>query len=152
KLARPGKGGPGGPRRGGPTADGGQGPGIRFHGRPHEMGEGKWERQTENLGTQTVEGLEATGTRTTVTIPAGAIGNDKAITIVSERWVSTELQAVLLSTHSDPQFGQTTYRLTGVTRGEPEKSLFEVQSDYTVRQGPHDTMRFRRGPGREPKQ
>ena len=43
---------------------------------------------------------------------------------------------MLLSTHSDPRFGQTTYRLTGVTRGEPEKSLFEVPSDYTVRQGP----------------
>jgi len=152
KLARPGKGGPGGPRREGPTADGGQGPGVRFRGRPHEMGEGKWERQTENLGTQTVEGLEATGTRTTVTIPAGAIGNEKAIAIVSERWLSPELQVVVMSTHRDPRFGETTYRLTGIARGEPDKSLFEVPSDYTVREGPPDTMRFRRAPGLEQKQ
>jgi hypothetical protein len=113
------------------------------------MGEGKWDRQTENLGTQTLEGVEATGTRTTVTIPAGAIGNDKAISIVSERWLSPELQVVLMSTHRDPRFGETTYRLTGIARGEPDKSLFEVPSDYTIREGPPDTMRFRRAPGRE---
>ena len=130
---------------------GGQGPGARFRGRPHEMGEGKWERQTENLGSQTLDGLEATGARTTVTIPAGAIGNEKAIAIVSERWFSPELQVVLMSTHRDPRFGETTYRLTDITRGEPEKSLFEVPSDYTVREGPPDTMRFRRAPGAEPR-
>jgi hypothetical protein len=144
------------PRRGGkgvrfdvPAPDGGPGPGARFRGRPHEMGEGKWDRQTENLGTQTLEGVEATGTRTRVTIPAGAIGNEKAIAIVSERWFSPELQVVLMSTHRDPRFGETTYHLTGITRGEPEKSLFEVPSDYTVREGPPDTMRFRRAPGPE---
>ncbi|HEY2941451.1 MAG TPA: hypothetical protein VGN09_03365 [Vicinamibacteria bacterium] len=149
KLAWPGKGGKPGLRREGPASDGGPGAGVRFRGRPHEMGEGKWERQTENLGSQSLEGVEATGTRTTVTIPAGAIGNEKAIAIVSERWFSPELQVVLMSTHRDPRFGETTYRLTGITRGEPERSLFEVPSDYTVREGPPETMRFRQGPGPE---
>ena len=152
KLGLPGNGGKGGPGREGPAANGGPGPGVRFRGRPHEMGEGKWDRQTENLGTQTLEGLEATGSRTTVTIPAGAIGNEKAIVIVSERWFSPELQVVLMSTHRDPRFGETTYRLTGIARGEPDKSLFEVPADYTVREGPPDTMRFRRAPGQEQKQ
>ena len=152
KLGLPGKGGPAGRRREGPAADVGPGPAARFRGRPHEMGEGKWDRQTENLGTQTLEGVEATGTRTTVTIPAGAIGNEKAIVIVSERWLSPELQVVLMSTHRDPRFGETTYRLTGIARGEPDKSLFDVPSDYTVREGPPDTMRFRRAPGLEQKQ
>ncbi len=150
KLALPGRGDKG-PRAEGAGPDGGSGFKGRFFGRPHEMGEGKWEKQTENLGSQTLEGLEATGTRTTVTIPAGAIGNEKAITIVSERWFSPELQAVLLSTHRDPRFGETTYRLTGITRGEPDKSLFEVPSDYTVREGPPGAMRFHRAPGGEPK-
>ena len=147
KLALPGHGGKD-HRPDGAGAPFGKG---RFFGRPHEMGEGKWEKQTDNLGPQTLEGLETTGTRTTVTIPAGAIGNEKAITIVSERWVSPELQAVVLSTHRDPRFGETTYRLTGITRGEPDKSLFEIPSDYTMREGPPE-MRFRRGPGAEPKQ
>jgi hypothetical protein len=149
KLGFPVRGGKGGPGRDGSAIDKGAGPGLRFRGRPHEMGEGKWDRQTENLGSQTLEGLEATGTRTTVTIAAGAIGNEKAITIVSERWFSPELQVVVLSTHRDPRFGETTYRLTGITRGEPDRSLFEVPADYTVRDGPPEAMRFRRAPGLE---
>src|SRR5215510_656321 len=38
----------------------------------------------EDLGKQNIEGIEAEGTRTTITIPAGEIGNDRAIEIVSE--------------------------------------------------------------------
>jgi hypothetical protein len=129
-----------------PVPEGGPGPGAVFHARAHTMGEGRWPQQKENLGTQALEGVEATGTRTTVTIPAGAIGNEKAITIVSERWFSPELQVVVSSTHRDPRFGETTYRLTGIVRGEPEKSLFEVPADYTVREGRPDTMKFKRAP------
>src|SRR5829696_88898 len=33
----------------------------------------------EQLGKQTIEGIEAEGTRTTITIPAGEIGNERAI-------------------------------------------------------------------------
>jgi len=129
-----------------PLPEGGPGPDVVFRKRPHEMGEGRWPRQTENLGTQAQEGVDATGTRTTVTIPEAAIGNAKPITIVSERWFSPELQVEVSSTHRDPRFGETTYRLTGIVRGEPEKSLFEVPSDYTVREGRPDTMKFRRAP------
>jgi hypothetical protein len=112
----------------------GPGPGRRFFTRrvkgPDEDGE------TEPLGTQTIEGVEATGTRTTATIPAGAIGNERPIEVVSERWYSPELQAVVLSTRRDPRFGENTYRLTAIQRAEPDKSLFEVPADYTVKEGP----------------
>ena len=141
-----GPGGPGG-KRGGPGSPfGAEG---RFKGRPHGMGENAASRQTESLGTQAIDGLDVSGTRTTVTIPAGAIGNERSIVIVSERWVSPELQVVVMSTHRDPRFGETTYRLTGITRGEPDKSLFEVPADYAVREGPPDTMRFRPAPPQE---
>ena len=93
-------------------------------------------KASQPLGTRTIEGLEATGTRHTLTIPAGEIGNEKPIEVVSERWYSPELQAVVLSTHRDPRTGQDTHRLTGITRGEPDKSLFEVPEGFTVRQGP----------------
>ena len=96
------------------------------------------------LGTRVIEGVEATGTRQTLTIPAGRIGNEKPIQVVSERWYAPELRAVVLSTHSDPRSGRDTNRLTGITRGEPDKSLFEVPGGYTVRQGPPP---FLRGPG-----
>ena len=91
----------------------------------------------EQLGKQLVEGVEAEGTRTTVTIPAGDIGNERAIEIVSERWYSPELQLVVMTRHSDPRFGETTYKLTNINRSDPAKSLFEVPAGYTVKEGPH---------------
>jgi hypothetical protein len=80
----------------------------------------------EPLGTQVIEGVNAEGTRDTRTIPAGAIGNEKPIVITSETWFSPELQVVVLSKRNDPRFGETVYKLTGITRGEPDPSLFQV--------------------------
>lgn len=90
------------------------------------------EPRTESLGTQLIEGVQAEGTRSISTIPAGAIGNDFAIEIISERWYSPELQAVVLSLHKDPRMGETTYRLSNIQRTEPAHSLFEVPEGYTV--------------------
>jgi hypothetical protein len=90
----------------------------------------------ENLGKQNIEGVEAEGTRTTVTIPAGEIGNDRPIQIVNERWYSPELQLVVMTRHSDPRTGDATYKLTNINRAEPVKSLFEVPSDYTIKDSP----------------
>jgi len=90
--------------------------------------------EKETLGKQTIEGVEAEGTRTTLTIPAGAIGNERSINIVSERWYSPELQLVVMSKHSDPRFGETTYRLTNINRSEPARTLFEVPADYTLKE------------------
>lgn len=91
----------------------------------------------QDLGSQMVEGVEAKGTRTTVTIPAGEIGNERPIEIVSERWYSQELQLVVMTRHSDPRSGEMTYKLTNINRSEPVKSLFEVPSDYTVKESLH---------------
>lgn len=91
----------------------------------------------EQLGKQTIEGVEAEGTRTTVTIPAGEIGNERPIEIVSERWYSPELELVVMTRHSDPRSGETTYKLTNINRAEPAKSLFEVPAGYTVKEGRH---------------
>jgi TonB family protein len=91
---------------------------------------------SESLGKQNVEGVEAEGTRSTVTIPAGEIGNERPIEIVNERWYSNELQTVVMTRHADPRFGESSYRLTNIDRREPAKSLFEVPVDYTVKGGP----------------
>jgi len=90
----------------------------------------------EQLGKQNIEGVEAEGTRTTITIPAGEIGNERAIEIVSERWYSPELQLVVMTRHSDPRFGETTYKLTNINRTEQAKSLFEVPAGYNIKEGP----------------
>jgi hypothetical protein len=88
----------------------------------------------EQLGKQNIEGVEAEGTRTTVTIPAGEIGNERALEIVTERWYSPELQLVVMTKHSDPRNGETTYKLTNINRSEPAKSLFEVPAVFTVKE------------------
>jgi hypothetical protein len=80
----------------------------------------------ESLGTRTIEGLVCEGTRKITTIPAGAVGNERPMTTVTERWFSQELQLLILSRVSDPRFGETTYRLTKITRAEPLESLFET--------------------------
>ncbi|MGH9882249.1 MAG: hypothetical protein ACRD6N_12505, partial [Pyrinomonadaceae bacterium] len=100
------------------------------------IGAGNGNARTESLGKQNIEGVEAEGTRTTVTIPAGEIGNEREIEIVSERWYSPELQTIVMSRHSDPRFGENTYRLTNINRTEPARSLFEVPADYTVKEAP----------------
>jgi hypothetical protein len=89
----------------------------------------------ESLGTQTINGLVAEGTRTTHTIPAGQIGNEKALQVVSERWYSADLQIVLKSTRTDPRFGTTTYTVTNIQRTEPAASLFTVPANFTVQTG-----------------
>jgi hypothetical protein len=89
----------------------------------------------ESLGTQTIDGVVAEGTRTTHTIPAGQIGNVKPLQVVSERWYSADLQIVLKSTRTDPRFGTTTYTVTNVQRTEPAATLFTVPADYTVETG-----------------
>ena len=58
---------------------------------------------TESLGTKSIEGVMAEGTRTTSTIPAGAIGNLMPIEVVSERWYSKELQMPVLISRRDPR-------------------------------------------------
>lgn len=104
---------------------------------------------TESLGKQTIEGVEAEGTRTTITIPAGEIGNEQPIQIVSERWYSPELQVVIMSKHNDPLVGETVYRLTNIVRSEPSRTLFEVPGDYTIKESPVQTHIFRRKSGDE---
>jgi hypothetical protein len=87
--------------------------------------------QKESLGKQMIEGVQAEGTRTTITIPAGQIGNDLPIQIVSERWYSPELHSVVMTRHSDPRTGDTVYHLTNINRNEPAPSLFQAPPDYT---------------------
>jgi len=89
----------------------------------------------EQLGTKTISGLQAEGTRVTKTIAVGAIGNDKAIQVVTERWMSSDLQLPLTTTHSDPMMGTVTTTLTNISRATPDSSLFQVPSDYKTETG-----------------
>jgi hypothetical protein len=97
-----------------------------------EVNSSKAKPVVEHLGTQAMEGVSAEGTRTTVTIPAGQIGNELPIVTVTERWYSPELQVTVMNKRTDPRIGTTTYRLTNIIRSEPAPTLFQVPSDYTI--------------------
>jgi hypothetical protein len=86
----------------------------------------------EDLGEQVLEGLLVKGKRMTDTIPAGTIGNDRAIDIVTERWYSEDINAMVLERFSDPRVGETTYRLVNVVLGDPPQDLFQVPSGYEI--------------------
>jgi hypothetical protein len=90
--------------------------------------------KTEELGSQVMEGVSVHGKRVTRTIPAGEIGNDRALEIVTETWFSPELQVVVMSRTTDPRSGDSVYKLTNVSRAEPDRSLFEVPADYQIRE------------------
>jgi hypothetical protein len=94
------------------------------------------QRTTELLGRQVIEGIEVEGKRVTTTIPAGEIGNTRPIEIVDEAWYAPALQIAVMTKHSDPRSGETTYRLTNLSRNEPPHSLFEIPPDYSVKDGP----------------
>jgi hypothetical protein len=86
----------------------------------------------EELGTSSIEGYTAIGTKLTRTTEAGAIGNDQPLVVVSESWRSDELKEVLLSKTNDPQTGETVRKLTNIQRLEPDPVLFQVPPGYTT--------------------
>jgi hypothetical protein len=95
---------------------------------PFESSEGK----TESLGKKTLEGVTAEGTRSIFEIPAGRVGNDKPLQIVTERWYSAELQTVIMSRHIDPLMGEQVLRLVNIRRSEPPRELFIVPNDFKI--------------------
>ena len=87
----------------------------------------------QDLGTKTIEGLTAKGTRALYTIRAGQAGNDRPIEIIDETWMSTDLQVALQTLHRDPRSGDIEYTLTKISRQEPDPSLFKVPAGYEIR-------------------
>jgi hypothetical protein len=97
-------------------------------GRPHFNPQVK----EEDLGLQMQNGIMAEGTRVTNTIPAGAIGNNRDIQEVNERWYSKDLQMMVKTINSDPRFGITTYEMTNISQAAPDAGLFMIPAGYTI--------------------
>lgn len=94
------------------------------------------ETTEEDLGSRTIEGVTAAGTKMTTTIPAKQMGADRDIVITFERWYSPELQVDVLTKRNDPRVGETSYRLTNINRTEPLPSLFQPPPDFQINEGP----------------
>jgi hypothetical protein len=89
-------------------------------------------KNEESLGQKMIDGMLADGKRVTTVLPAGSIGNQQPITVLSEQWFAPDLEILLVTKHSDPRTGETIYSLSNITRGEPAANLFEVPADYTI--------------------
>jgi len=99
--------------------------------------------KSESLGSKTIEGVKVEGTRDTFEIPAGHLGNDKPIEVITENWFSPELSVMVMSRHLDPISGEHTFRLSNIRLGDPPVDLFKVPSGYKIENG---------GGGRRPRE
>jgi len=86
----------------------------------------------QDLGKKVIEGVQCTGTRQTITIPAGQVGNEQPISIITDTWFAPGIAAVVQSSTSDPRFGQTSYALHNVQQGEQSSELFALPADYRL--------------------
>jgi hypothetical protein len=90
---------------------------------------------SEDLGNQTIQGVEAHGWRTTRKYPEGAIGNSAPLVRTEEHWNATGpgLDGITLRQESDdPRTGKMTKELVKFTPGEPDVSIFQAPADYQV--------------------
>lgn len=107
-------------------------PGIVLH---TQLGAPRGPGVASPLGSKDIEGVKANGERTTWTIEAGKVGNEKPIVITRDVWTSPELMLTVLSRDADPRVGETTYRLANLKRGEPDAALMRVPADYATSRG-----------------
>jgi hypothetical protein len=86
----------------------------------------------EDLGTDSIMGVEVRGNRTTFTTPAGQIGNSEPLVRISETWMAPSLGIALRQVSDDPQSGKMTRELVGIYLNEPDPSTFQPPEGYEV--------------------
>lgn len=86
----------------------------------------------EDLGKQTMAGVETTGVRETDTINPWMAGNDRPMSIVREYWHSAALNMNLLSTLTDPRIGTQRFTITEISTSEPDARLFLPPAGYKI--------------------
>ncbi len=79
-----------------------------------------------------MQGVEAEGERSTVTMPVNPARTDETVSRVTETWTSPELEMTLLKTVSDPRSGDSKFEVTELRRESPARDLFEPPAGYEV--------------------
>lgn len=100
---------------------------------PGPRGNGKAQVTRTTLSPQTIAGVNATGVKTVITIPAGAEGNDAPLISTREVWTSPDLKIILLEESDSPRDGSHKTEVTSLTPGTPDSTLFQVPQGYTVK-------------------
>jgi hypothetical protein len=91
--------------------------------------------ETEDLGTATIQGIEAHGQRISTTVPAGAFGNTAPFVSLSETWTAVDPALKDLLVHQktvDPRIGSVTTEVVSFRRGEPDRATFQPPDGYEV--------------------
>ncbi|HEY2467223.1 MAG TPA: hypothetical protein VGI45_05170 [Terracidiphilus sp.] len=91
------------------------------------------QQKDEDLGTITIEGVEAQGHRTTTVVPAGQIGNDKDLVTVSEIWYAPSIGSEVRTATDDPRSGRGAMELTHLDLSEPPLATFQPPEGYEVK-------------------
>jgi hypothetical protein len=84
------------------------------------------------LPEKTINGIAAKGMRTTETMAAGIVGNERPLVTITEEWYSPELHLMISSKKSDPRVGDEVTTTKNILRGEPDPSLFQIPEDYRI--------------------
>jgi hypothetical protein len=86
----------------------------------------------EDLGTKTINGVVAKGSRSVRTIPTGEEGNELPLKVINEQWFSQDMGLALLRIQDDPRRGKTTVELEDLSLTEPDPALFAPPAGYKV--------------------
>jgi len=89
-------------------------------------------RQVDDLGPGTAQGEDTHGYRETITINAGAMGNDRPMVSTREFWFCPRLGFNLISTVDDPQTGKQVFTVKDFSTSEPEPSFFQIPAGYKI--------------------
>jgi hypothetical protein len=96
--------------------------------------------KVEKLGGKTIDGVYVEGKRETRYRPTGTVtlGNDKPIVSVRDQWIAQDLKILMASSLDDPREKEVD-RVTSLDRSEPDPALFEIPSDFTVKEVSSDS-------------
>ena len=87
---------------------------------------------TTDLGEKVIAGVKAHGTRSEITIPAGAQGNDKPLVHKSETWFAPDLATVVSMRMSMPEIGDFYMHVENLKFGDVPASTFALPDGYRI--------------------
>src|SRR5271155_1210284 len=86
----------------------------------------------ENLGSNVIDDLNVIGTRETISINPGVLGNNQPLVSTREFWYSPDLQVNLSVTRKDPRDGTQALQLVDLSRAEPDPVMFQIPAGFVV--------------------
>ena len=89
----------------------------------------KW----EDLGKKVIDNVEVVGSHEVMTIPVGAIGNEKEQPVVKEFWYSPRLGINVITKRFDPRASTVqNFYVTAINQAEPDAQLFHPPAGYRM--------------------